>query len=269
MKVSPSDLLFFVLSSTVIATQTMTEIPAPMLEGWQTVGDKTSSKLLDDGALEDEWSLWFERKDQEKTGQSELDYLNSLLNVGAFKTLKGFLTKWDTVHGPNSAPGNVHIFKNGVRPIWEDEYNINGGKWVITLLKGEEEQPALKMWLALVVAVLTEQLGYADQICGVVLSLKQWGTSLHVWNRNADDYEQQEQVKHKLTKLLKAKKVKYVRHRTSLKKIIEAHHDGDKKGKEFGKGKSERQGSPLDMLDTPVSSWDSCGSLEATHSSPR
>lgn len=75
------------------------------------------------------------------------------------------MTRWEAVT-KSEAPGNIHLFKKGVRPIWEDEHNINGGKWVASILKDqqEDEHHAFKPWLDLVVAVLSGHLGYTDQI---------------------------------------------------------------------------------------------------------
>jgi len=237
--VSPSEVFLFFLSSTVIASQTMSADISPS-NGIPS--GETRFKAQDDISLNSEWTMWIEQK-EERNGVSEEDYLNSLKNTGIFKSLKGFVSRWEAISKPENGMGNVHIFKKGVKPIWEDDYNINGGKWVVTILKEnqEEYQNAIKMWLSLVAAVLSEQLGYTDQICGAVLSLKQWGVSLQVWNRDAEDLDQQEQVKQQLIKVLKAKKVKYVKHRVSLQKNIKVmfpHVDGEK-AKEGGAGQHD------------------------------
>jgi hypothetical protein len=35
-------------------------------------------------------------------------------------------------------PGNYHVFKNGIKPMWEDPQNNKGGKWIL-LLKGSQK----------------------------------------------------------------------------------------------------------------------------------
>lgn len=39
---------------------------------------------------------------------------------------------------PHELPNvsDYHLFKQGVRPVWEDSININGGKWIVRLKKG-------------------------------------------------------------------------------------------------------------------------------------
>ena len=31
---------------------------------------------------------------------------------------------------------DYHVFRAGIRPMWEDEANSNGGKWIVRLKKG-------------------------------------------------------------------------------------------------------------------------------------
>ena len=31
---------------------------------------------------------------------------------------------------------DYHVFREGIRPMWEDDANVNGGKWIVRLKKG-------------------------------------------------------------------------------------------------------------------------------------
>lgn len=33
------------------------------------------------------------------------------------------------------SPTDLHLFKEGIRPLWEDSANCNGGKWIIRFKK--------------------------------------------------------------------------------------------------------------------------------------
>ena len=41
---------------------------------------------------------------------------------------------------------DVHLFKKGIMPVWEDEQNAEGGKWILRLKKGI----SARMWEELV-----------------------------------------------------------------------------------------------------------------------
>ncbi|KAJ6757500.1 EUKARYOTIC TRANSLATION INITIATION FACTOR 4E RELATED [Salix koriyanagi] len=71
----------------------------------------------------------------------------------------------------------------GIRPLWEDSANCNGGKWIIRFKKVVSG----RFWEDLVLALVGDQLDYSDDICGAVLSIRYNEDILSVWNRNASD----------------------------------------------------------------------------------
>ncbi|KAJ6434099.1 hypothetical protein OIU84_017746 [Salix udensis] len=75
------------------------------------------------------------------------------------------------------------LLKEGIRPLWEDSANCNGGKWIIRFKKVVSG----RFWEDLVLALVGDQLDYSDDICGAVLSIRYNEDILSVWNRNASD----------------------------------------------------------------------------------
>jgi translation initiation factor 4E len=41
-----------------------------------------------------------------------------------------------TVNVFQVSPSDYHLFKEGISPLWEDEANEKGGKWMVRLRKG-------------------------------------------------------------------------------------------------------------------------------------
>jgi len=62
---------------------------------------------------------------------------------------------------PHELPhvSDYHLFKQGVRPVWEDDTNINGGKWIVRLKKGL----ASRYWENLVRVTLTKSLDQSSK----------------------------------------------------------------------------------------------------------
>ncbi|KAJ8448095.1 hypothetical protein Cgig2_031819 [Carnegiea gigantea] len=83
------------------------------------------------------------------------------------------------------SPTDLHLFKEGIRPLWEDSANCNGGKWIIRFKKAVSG----RFWEDLVLALVGDQLDYGDNICGAVLSIRFSEDILSVWNRNASDHQ--------------------------------------------------------------------------------
>lgn len=66
---------------------------------------------------------------------------------------------------------NLKIFKEGIKPMWEDDANYNGGKWVFlssNQLKKKvvstTKQQTHQIMQNLVLAVIGEQFEYSDGI---------------------------------------------------------------------------------------------------------
>jgi len=95
---------------------------------------------------------------------------------------------------------NYHLFKSGIKPMWEDEANANGGKWVLTM----KNNPALldRCWSWLAMALVGEELEDGDEICGAVVSLRSKVDRIQVWTRSKDDVERLNSIGKKLVKLL-------------------------------------------------------------------
>lgn len=75
---------------------------------------------------------------------------------------------------------DYHIFKKGIRPVWEDEANKRGGKWIVRLKKGVAD----RYWEDLLLAMIGDQFAEAgDEVCGAVLSVRGGEDVLSVWTR--------------------------------------------------------------------------------------
>lgn len=62
-------------------------------------------------------------------------------------------------------------FVEGIKPMWEDEANKNGGRWTLRVSKGFGN----KLWEDLILAMIGEQFSDEDEICGIVISIRQQG----------------------------------------------------------------------------------------------
>lgn len=73
---------------------------------------------------------------------------------------------------------DYHLFKKGVRPIWEDEENRKGGKWVVRLKKGVAD----RYWEDLCFAMVGDQFVEAsEEVCGAVVSVRNGEDILSIW----------------------------------------------------------------------------------------
>ncbi|KAG0275242.1 hypothetical protein BGZ95_009044 [Linnemannia exigua] len=100
---------------------------------------------------------------------------------------------------------DYHLFKDGIKPMWEDPANANGGRWIVTLLT---KNPELldRCWMELAYALVGEQLDLGDDICGAVLSRRTKADRLAVWVRDKDNVEAINGIGKRLVKFLDLRK---------------------------------------------------------------
>lgn len=96
--------------------------------------------------------------------------------------MESFWTVYSHLKRPSLLPvvSDYHIFKKGIRPVWEDEANKRGGKWIIRLKKGVAD----RYWEDLLLAIVGDQFAEAgDEVCGTVLSVRSGEDVLSIWTR--------------------------------------------------------------------------------------
>ncbi|CAI5984705.1 unnamed protein product [Closterium sp. NIES-65] len=128
--------------------------------------------------------VWYTRRQRQPPGQrSATSYEDSIRRIADFSTVEGFWGCYCRMVRPSAlpAPTDVHVFKDGIRPLWEDAHNRRGGKWMVRLRK----PLTARMWEQLLMAVVGEQLEGAEEVCGVVLSVRFGEDILSIWNRSA------------------------------------------------------------------------------------
>ncbi|KXN84467.1 Eukaryotic translation initiation factor 4E type 2 [Leucoagaricus sp. SymC.cos] len=117
------------------------------------------------------------------------DYEAGLTVIGEFKTVQDFCRYFNWLKPPSKLEknSNYHLFKSGIKPMWEDPANANGGKWVLTMKNNPELLDRCWSWLAM--ALVGQELEDGDEICGAVVSLRTKVDRIQLWTRSKDDVE--------------------------------------------------------------------------------
>ncbi|KAI1311490.1 translation initiation factor eIF4e [Xylaria venustula] len=132
-------------------------------------------------ALRDTWVFWYRPPITKANGYIEYD--KTLHAMMAVKTIEEFWLAYSHLKRPSTLPtvSDYHLFKEGVRPIWEDEENKHGGKWILRLKKGVAD----RYYEDLIMACVGDQFGdESDELCGIVLSMRNGEDVLSIWTRN-------------------------------------------------------------------------------------
>ncbi|KAL3921635.1 MAG: hypothetical protein SGILL_002645 [Bacillariaceae sp.] len=141
----------------------------------------------------------------EKTEQKQEaphPYENSIKTIQTVATVEEFWETYNYLKRPNdlASTTDYHVFREGVKPTWEDSANEKGGKWILRLPKGL----ASRYWEEVVLALIGGQFqGVPDgEITGLVISIRYSEDILGVWNRNARDEAMVERLRDAIKKVL-------------------------------------------------------------------
>ncbi|KUF85584.1 Eukaryotic translation initiation factor 4E type 2 [Phytophthora nicotianae] len=177
-------------------------------------------KIMEKGATEtpiqNMYSFWYIKRSTGNKAVSE-SYEKSIKGLGDFKTVQDFWRIYNHLVRPNDLPNTMdyHLFKTGIKPMWEDPANRRGGKWMVRLRKGI----ASRYWEDLVLAIIGEQFDVGNEICGAVISIRYNEDIISLWNRNADNNEACYRIRDTMRKVLNLPQfvaLEYKRHDTSL-----------------------------------------------------
>lgn len=143
-----------------------------------TTSSPTSSSSSSGHALKNNWTLFYRPPTSKHS-----DYEKSTIQVATLSTVEDFWTIYSHLKRPSQLPSvsDYHIFKEGIRPVWEDEANKKGGKWIVRLKKGVAD----RYWEDLLLAIVGDQFMEAgDEVCGAVLSVRSGEDVLNIWTKN-------------------------------------------------------------------------------------
>ena len=142
-----------------------------------TTPSENSSSSSSDHTLRATWTLFYRPPTNKYS-----DYEKSTIKLASISTVESFWTIYTHLKRPSQLPSvsDYHIFKEGIRPVWEDEANKKGGKWIIRLKKGVAD----RYWEDLLFAIVGDQFMEAgEEICGAVLSVRSGEDVLSVWTK--------------------------------------------------------------------------------------
>lgn len=118
--------------------------------------------------LQNSWTLWYYDHEKGKTWEA------CQHQITTFDTVEDFWSLYNHIKLPTEIKnGNDYsLFKNNIRPMWEDEQNKNGGRWIINLQKFFRHGELDKLWLEVILCLIGEAFDYSEDICGAVVNVR-------------------------------------------------------------------------------------------------
>ncbi|XP_028815661.1 eukaryotic translation initiation factor 4E-1A isoform X1 [Denticeps clupeoides] len=136
--------------------------------------------------LQNKWALWFFKNDKSKTWQANLRLISK------FDTVEDFWALYNHIQlSSNLMPGcDYSLFKDGIEPMWEDERNKRGGRWLITLSKQQRWSDLDRYWLETLLCLVGEAFDdHSDDVCGAVVNIRPKGDKISIWTSDSENKE--------------------------------------------------------------------------------
>jgi len=166
----------------------------------------SAEHAIDRHELNAKWKMWYDYQDKKYIAME--NWSESLQEIGTVPDVETFWGIQEEIGEIEKLPvsSNMHFFRDGIQPMWEDEKNSEGGKWVLEV---GSEQKTEAIWVntllfciseivlmktlqkternELVVNSATVDKSLQDAICGAVLSPRKNYIRISLWTKIKDD----------------------------------------------------------------------------------
>ena len=116
-----------------------------------------------------------------KTNINTNEYESQVKKLAEFDSIEEFWKIYQHIKKPDACrPGiDIQLFKNPIKPMWEDDYNKNGGRLSLKLRKDFSTIIWEEILLAMIGNILPKEI--SDEINGVLISVKKKYNGLQIW----------------------------------------------------------------------------------------
>ncbi|KAF9917327.1 eukaryotic translation initiation factor 4E [Lobosporangium transversale] len=138
--------------------------------------------------LNNSWTLWFDNPGKKTNPNTWEQSLKELITV---ETVEDFWGVYNNVMKACDLAinSNYHLFKQGIKPMWEDPANKRGGKWSIQLPRNKTISEIDNIWLYTMLACIGEAFEHENEVCGAVVSVRKAFFRIALWTRSSDNQE--------------------------------------------------------------------------------
>ncbi len=139
--------------------------------------------------LENRFSFWYRidtiiQYQLQKQALNKNEYENQVKKIAEFGTVEDFWGIFQHLRKPDSCKAGIEyfMFKEPIKPMWEDENNKNGGRISIKLRKEFTTIIWEEMIFALIGGILPKEM--KDEINGIVVTSRKEYNTLQIWFKN-------------------------------------------------------------------------------------
>ncbi|XP_006884496.1 PREDICTED: eukaryotic translation initiation factor 4E type 1B [Elephantulus edwardii] len=134
--------------------------------------------------LQNRWALWFFKNDSSRAWQDNLHLVTKVDTVEDFWAMYSHIQLASKL----SSGCDYALFKDGIRPMWEDSRNKWGGRWLVSLAKHQRHSKLDRLWLETLLCLIGESFeDHSREVCGAVVNIRTKGDKISVWTQEAEN----------------------------------------------------------------------------------
>ncbi|KAI0983235.1 hypothetical protein GJ496_008874 [Pomphorhynchus laevis] len=165
---------------------------APPLESTVRHQDMDAALLpADEYPLQNNWSFYFLKNDHNRS------WVDNLVFIATVRTVEQF---WSVINHMQSVVkvqynSDYMMFKEGIKPMWEDKHNCTGGRWILSVDKRQRMIDIDSCWIHLLLNLIGDHFGNdTDFISGAVVSIRKGNDKMSIWTINRENEQTQRRI---------------------------------------------------------------------------
>ncbi|CAM6005526.1 unnamed protein product [Sphagnum balticum] len=117
--------------------------------------------------------------------KGEDSFEESLRPVAVLTTVEDFWAYYQHFKRPTDLPvgSYIYLFQENVKPVWEDDFNRNGGAFVLRF----EKPKCDRLWEDILLGFIAAKPGVYTEVNGLRLKVKKDFAEIDFWIRHVDD----------------------------------------------------------------------------------
>jgi translation initiation factor 4E len=154
--------------------------------------------LLIKHPLQNEWTLYYYTGEKKNWG-------DNMKEVVSFHTVEDFWSVFNHIKSPSEIKSgcDYYLFKKNILPMWEDEANKAGGRWVFSIEKKQRELDLDNYWLDTILCLIGEAFHEnSDDVNGATVNVRPKGDRICFWTAGSDK-STLEAIGYKIKEMLK------------------------------------------------------------------
>ena len=121
------------------------------------------------------------------------NFNESLTPISVFHSVEGFWSVYQHFQRPSNLEDNtyLYLFRENVKPVWEDPANLNGGCFILRFAKDKSD----KVWEDILLAFVAANTSKFEFVNGIRFKIRKTLLVIEVWVSDVQQEKETESIR--------------------------------------------------------------------------